>query len=176
MILGAKLRLRGAAEVQQNVLLSGRRMRPDQSYLPYRLPEGRSDEWPSVVVESGYAGSGSKLEADARWWLIEAEGDVWTALVVLVHGRRKEISIQKWELAESPTTRTEPSRQQVVVSQLEGGQETVQVANAPLTIAFENCLPEGSAGGGRERFRFHGGGFQGYGEVGLERTTLAINK
>ncbi|KAL2007235.1 hypothetical protein VTN00DRAFT_8673 [Thermoascus crustaceus] len=137
----------------------GGEMRPDQSYLPYRLPQGRSDQRPSAVVESGYAELGSKLEADAKWWLIESEGDVRTALVILVDRGRKELTIQKWELAD----RTEPNRraqpalmQQVVIFQLEEGQETANVTDAPLTIAFENVFRREARGQG-ERFRFDGG-------------------
>ncbi|KAF7121832.1 hypothetical protein CNMCM5793_009385 [Aspergillus hiratsukae] len=58
----------------------------DQSCRPVHLPAGHSNHWPSVVVESAYSESQSKLANDARWWLNASEGELKTAITFMVTG------------------------------------------------------------------------------------------
>lgn len=105
-----------------------------------------------MVVETGYSESKSKLEADAKWWLNESNGEVKTALAVSIKKTKKEIAIQRWELVAGPT-RADPDRtgpdvvQQLVISK-RVDQPDATVTNAPWTVPFENVLrlPQGPEG------------------------------
>ncbi|KAL2214909.1 hypothetical protein M432DRAFT_554465 [Thermoascus aurantiacus ATCC 26904] len=144
-----RLHFAGRKEVQG----SSKAKRPDTSYRPMDLPDGRMPNWPSMVVEAGYSESKSKLEADAKWWLNESNGEVKTALAVSIKKTKKEITIQRWELVAGPT-RADPDRtgpdvvQQLVISK-RVDQPGATVTNAPLTVPFENVLlrlPQGREG------------------------------
>lgn len=127
-----------------------RRKEPDQSYQPKTLPPGRSDYWPTVVIEAGYSESRSKLSADARWWLAESAGDVKTALTIAVHQTRREITVEKWELIERPTRQDGDKKvsvitQRAIVSQRTAG-DPIRVTGSQINIPFEHLFlrPAGS--------------------------------
>lgn len=103
----------------------------DQIFAPRDVPHGRSDVWPTLIIQSGFIESKLKLQADAKWWITESRGDVKTVLVICVHRREAKIIIQKWE---SPIV-----RQQVVVSLLDGRPEP-DVRNGPLVVSFEKLF------------------------------------
>lgn len=103
----------------------------DQTFAPRNIPHGRSDVWPTLIIQSSFIESRLKLRADAKWWLTESKGDVKTALVICVHRREAEIIIQKWE---SPIV-----KQEVVVSSLDGKSEPV-VRNGPLVVSFQKLF------------------------------------
>ena len=113
----------------------------DSSYRPKILPPGRSDHWPTVVVESALSESRSKLAADARWWLSESAGDVKAALTIAVQKARREITIEKWELIKRPTRQDEDKRvcevtRRVTVSQ-GAVDQPIRVTGGSLEIPFE---------------------------------------
>ena len=123
---------------------NSRSQRPDTAYRPVDLPAGRSDKWPSTVIETGYSEGKSKLAEDARWWLTESRGDVKNVLTVSVHQTKKEIVIESWGWSGRPT-RAESARrvpevkQRVVITQ-SINQPVAHVAGAPLTIPFEDLF------------------------------------
>ncbi|CRL28005.1 unnamed protein product [Penicillium camemberti] len=49
---------------------------PGCQFLPKRLPCSRTTKWPSLVVETGFSETPSKLTSDAEFWLSESNGDV----------------------------------------------------------------------------------------------------
>ncbi|WEW58705.1 hypothetical protein PRK78_004173 [Emydomyces testavorans] len=51
-----------------------RAKQPDSSYRPRKLPLNRTDNWPSVTIETGV--SESRLDSDCQWWLHESAGEV----------------------------------------------------------------------------------------------------
>lgn len=113
----------GSAEIQTPSCTK----RADQQFAPRRLPRGRSDVWPTLVIQAGFSDSKPKLEADAKWWITESKGDVKTALVIYLHQSEANVIIQKWE---SPI-----AKQEVVVSRLDGRPEPV-VSNRPIIVSF----------------------------------------
>lgn len=140
MNLRGKLLSLGRADVETE----NRQKEPDQSYLPSRLPPGRTDKWPTMIIEGGYSEEKAKLTADVQWWLAESQGDVTMAIAISVHKAKKEITIELWGMMARPT-RTEPAkkvpeiRHRVVISQ-GTSQQTINVARAPLTISFHDLF------------------------------------
>jgi hypothetical protein len=55
----------GAARVDDHPF----KKEPDESWIPCTLPAGRTDKWPSLVVESGFSETLRQLQRDAEWWL-----------------------------------------------------------------------------------------------------------
>ncbi|KAL1997860.1 hypothetical protein VTN02DRAFT_552 [Thermoascus thermophilus] len=155
----------GAAPVEGTDL---RTKGPDLSYVPAVRPAGRSDRWPSMVVEIGYAESSPRrqqqrqrqrqrqrqLERDIRWWLQESWGAVQLALSIQVKKRMHGIIIQKWELVPSqsdPQQRAAPVpgiTQQVTISRTDSQPTTV--TGGPLVLPFEKIFlrPLGASGAG----------------------------
>lgn len=116
----------GSAEIYASSCIK----KADQTFAPRKLPHGRSDVWPTLVIQSGFIESKPKLQADAKWWITESRGDVKTVPVTCVHPMEAEIIIQKRESI---------VKQQVVVSWLDGRSEPV-VRNGPLVVSFENLF------------------------------------
>lgn len=118
--------------------------KPDKSFLPEKLPSSRSDRWPSFVMEAGLSTASAKLQADAKWWIAESEGDVRTVLVTTVNPKKPEIVIQKWDPLSIKQNNSEfkatPTFQhQVLLSRPEGPSE-IAVENGPLVLPFEDIF------------------------------------
>lgn len=81
----------GSAEIYASSCIK----KADQTFAPRKVPHGRSDVWPTLVIQSGFIESKPKLQADAKWWITESRGNVKTVLVICVHPMEAEIIIQK---------------------------------------------------------------------------------
>jgi hypothetical protein len=74
----------------------------DSTFKPYSRRPNDTD-WPTIVFESGFSESLSRLRHDARWWLVESGGDV--KIVIIISMKRAQaqaqpmLRIEKWELA-----------------------------------------------------------------------------
>ncbi|KAH8690480.1 hypothetical protein BGW36DRAFT_56109 [Talaromyces proteolyticus] len=111
--------------------------RADESYLPKRMPKGRSRKWPTLVIEVGYSESHQKLVGDVSWWLSQSKGDVLTVLTVDINQRRKEITVEKWSSTQAGRG---TSIYRTVLSQ-EAGQNDIHATNeAPLSIDFNHLF------------------------------------
>ena len=119
----------------------------DSAYKPD--PRNREDDWPTIVFESGFSESLTKLRQDARWWLTNSQGDVRIVVTVLVRPEHKTLQVEKWCLAPPPriTRRNQdiPTRvQEILVTQNPpphiGGAATYTVTGAPLTLEFQEML------------------------------------
>ncbi|OJJ49266.1 hypothetical protein ASPZODRAFT_13991 [Penicilliopsis zonata CBS 506.65] len=86
--LDKQLYLFGAAHVEGNERVK----RADKTYLPKKLPKGRSRKWPTLVIEVGDSESYQKLVSDVAWWQSESQGDVQIVLTVGINQQRKEIT------------------------------------------------------------------------------------
>ncbi|PGH14255.1 hypothetical protein AJ80_05995 [Polytolypa hystricis UAMH7299] len=75
---------------------SDREEGPDASYLPRQLPPGRSDKWPSLVVEVGYS-----PQRDAKWWLTESGSDVKIAIAIKVFRSGHRLHFELWKMGGS---------------------------------------------------------------------------
>ncbi|OJJ42597.1 hypothetical protein ASPZODRAFT_147233 [Penicilliopsis zonata CBS 506.65] len=90
--LDEKLRKLGTAHFEGHERLK----RADKTYLPKRLPKGRSRQWPTLILEVGYSASRQKLTNDVQWWQSESQGDVQIILTVDINQKRREIIFEKW--------------------------------------------------------------------------------
>ncbi|EAL85603.1 uncharacterized protein AFUA_6G04370 [Aspergillus fumigatus Af293] len=122
---------------------NGRTKKADQTYRPVVVPQPRSDHWPTVVIQCAYSQPRSKLANDARWWLLEAGGDVKTVLTILVHQTRREV-VEKWELIPRETRQGQNKKvpeitRRVVMSQ-KTDNDPIRVTGYPLTLPFEHLF------------------------------------
>ena len=69
----------------------------DLSYLPRRLPRGRSRRWPSMVLELAFSEKEPKLMSDIRLWFHESKGDVKIVATMRVHRNEPMLTIDTWE-------------------------------------------------------------------------------
>ncbi|KAF7171093.1 hypothetical protein CNMCM5623_003549 [Aspergillus felis] len=130
--------------VGADVVTPTRTKKPDQSYKPVNLPAGHSNIWPSLVIESAFSESQSKLANDARWWLNASGGELKTVITIAVQKKRKAITIDKWEAISRPT-RGDPGKMvpevvQKVTMTREGDDAPVHITGAPLVIGFEKLF------------------------------------
>lgn len=93
MGLGKQLKQIGRTSVET----CSRVKSPDAAFKPRKLPNGRSDKWPTIAIEVGCAESLARLQADAGFWITESGVDVKIVLIATVNRTRREIILQKWE-------------------------------------------------------------------------------
>ncbi|KAL4782809.1 hypothetical protein BJX76DRAFT_368903 [Aspergillus varians] len=107
---------------------------PDKSWVPFRIPRGRSNNWPSVVLEVAYSETTAKLQSDIRYWLRASQGDVKIVFTLKIARNKPRITIEKWEINENGRVHLET---QVTISR-NGG--SVIIYGSPLTIGFEKLF------------------------------------
>jgi hypothetical protein len=132
------------ALVGADVVTPTRTKKPDQSYKPVQFPAGYSGHWPSMVIETAFSESQSKLANDARWWLNASGRELKTVITIAVQKRREAITIDKWEAISRPT-RGDPGKMvpevvQKVTMTRQGGGAPVHITGAPLVIGFEKLF------------------------------------
>ena len=140
MGLDRQLRQMGGATVETR----SREKRPDFSFTPRKLPKGRSDKWPTAAIEVGYSESLPKLQADAKFWIMESGGDVGIVLVAKIDRSQRQIVVQKWEAKPSRSQSQVTARltQNVTISKkaVGGGEEKGQVKEGPLVVEFQKLF------------------------------------
>ncbi|KLJ12236.1 hypothetical protein EMPG_12693 [Blastomyces silverae] len=117
---------------------------PDCSYSPRTLPAGRANRWPSMVVEIADSEGQSQIEADARWWLENSDGDVKIALTISIQRTAtRGIGIRRWEAIDRPT-RTNPHRRVAELMQevniVRQGDRSIATTGAPLRLPFDRVM------------------------------------
>ncbi|KAK2809063.1 hypothetical protein FQN50_004116 [Emmonsiellopsis sp. PD_5] len=123
------------------VYAGGSGKQPDGSYLPRTLPRGRTDTWPSIIIETAYSESAVKLRADAAWWLLASDGDVRLVITVHVSPQRRRIVTERWESELADNSRGGRSRRpQLLQSSIVERQNNLPVASGPLTIPFDRLF------------------------------------
>ncbi|PGH13846.1 hypothetical protein AJ79_03414 [Helicocarpus griseus UAMH5409] len=135
----------GAAHVEG----SERTKCPYCSYRPFQLPRGRSRKWPSVVVVASCSRwCAEHLAEDAKWWLLDSQGEVRMAITIEIEWERKGIVIDRWETAVKETSERPVTHvQRVRISAGEDGDP--EVIGGPLVLPFENFFlrkPSGNEG------------------------------
>jgi hypothetical protein len=105
----------------------------NESLIPEILE--RRLEYPPVVIE--ISESQAKLDYDANSWLIGSDGAVKAVITVHIKGDQK-IMIQRWCLeSDVPVVKQETTMTKLFRKTTRSSSTTVQVANAPFTIPFE---------------------------------------
>ncbi|KAI9375469.1 hypothetical protein BJX61DRAFT_539757 [Aspergillus egyptiacus] len=108
---------------------------PDRAWRPIRLPRGRSDKWPTVVLEVAYSETQSKLQSDLRYWLREPDGEVKTILTLRIDQNEPKITIERWE---STVGGHGHRQQQVVITKIRSNK--INITGAPLLLEFERVF------------------------------------
>ncbi|RMJ24453.1 hypothetical protein PHISP_04671 [Aspergillus sp. HF37] len=106
----------------------------DISYIPVRLPRGRSDEWPTLALESGYTDSQGKLTANAEWWLSASNGDTKIAMTLDIDKKSRKITIKAFEYSDTGNLHEESVTVQKPYN------SDIQVLGAPLRIPFRKLF------------------------------------
>ncbi|OKL59168.1 hypothetical protein UA08_05807 [Talaromyces atroroseus] len=125
-----------------------REKRPDTSYQPVYLPSGRSDKWPSLVIEAGWSETRAKLEHDARWWIGASKGDVKGVITAAVQQGSRSIILEYWHSVLSPL-RSDPDKRVIKLTHRttisQGNKNSpIQVSNVPFIIPFEDMFLRGA--------------------------------
>ncbi|KAF9238426.1 hypothetical protein DTO013E5_10091 [Penicillium roqueforti] len=120
---------------------------PDGSWIPRELPPGRSEKWPTVILEVGVSEAKKKLRADADWWLANSEGQVHVVITIAVSRTVPEVTFETVVLEQPPTyimgqrRYVTQVRQSIVVFRPPGGPITAVPDISPLIITLQQ-VPE----------------------------------
>ena len=118
----------------KSISSTSRSKEADLAYRPLELPEGRSKEWPTLALESGYTNSKGMLENNAKWWVSASGGDVKVAVTIDIHEQRREVNVRTYRIQSDGTI----GEQLVTVSEEQGGR--AHVSSAPLIILFHDLF------------------------------------
>lgn len=113
---------------------SGSAKQPDAQFLPKRLPRARTKKWPTLVVESGFSESPSKLMSDARFWLTQFNGEVQVVITIKISRSMPQIVLESWELVNDRHKRTQ------VVTISKGENNHLYIRGQPLIIGFDKLF------------------------------------
>lgn len=104
----------------------------DQSYFPSQKRSGKTGDWPTITLETGWSESHKKLREDAEKWLTDSNGDVKAVITVKVS--RTRITIVQHKLGTAP--------QRIVVQRPPKNRQAqpIKVTHGPLIISFEDLL------------------------------------
>ena len=105
----------------------------------------RKEDWPTIVLESGWSESLTKLRQDARDWLDFSGGEVKIVLLFSIHRTPKRIIIEKWENRPVPVNR--PVTRSITRTQTPTQIQAItinsnpnNVNGAPLTLEFRKIF------------------------------------
>ncbi|KAJ5783999.1 uncharacterized protein N7518_009676 [Penicillium psychrosexuale] len=131
--------MRGGTFLSQSKISS---KEADTAYKP--VTRNQQSDWPTIVLECGYSESMRRLAVDARWWLVNAGGDIKTILLISINKERQALHLERWYLTpphNRPATRNPRvwSRQRqastVLIIAIIG-----IVTGAPLCLKFEDLV------------------------------------
>ncbi|KAK2734226.1 hypothetical protein FQN57_001747 [Myotisia sp. PD_48] len=123
-----RMRLWGNLKETGSVLLDGKE--PDVSLQPTLLPPGRSEIWPTLVVEAGRSESHAALERDAHWWRCHPNGAV--GVVITIKVSKTKITIKRYDPA--------GLQDDILIKRGRRQNATVTVTGGPLTIPFADLF------------------------------------
>jgi hypothetical protein len=106
----------------------------------------RDTDWPTIVLESGWSESLTRLRRDAYIWLDKSKGDVKIVLLLSIGRTARTMIIEKWEnrpvSANRPATRSNttqiPTKIQAITIDSTSNPPTVD--GAPLTLEFQKVF------------------------------------
>ena len=76
----------------------------DSAFKPLSM-RPRGADWPTIVLESGWSESLTKLRQDAHRWLENSRGDVKIVLLFSIGRPARTVIIEKWENRPVPANR-----------------------------------------------------------------------
>src|SRR5271155_2906119 len=114
----------------------------DSAFKPGSMRPLETD-WPTIIIESGWSESLTKLREDARRWLENSRGEVKIVLLISIGRRARTMIIEKWENrpvpANRPRTRSNTTQTptQIQAITIDSNSNT---ASAPLTLEFRKIF------------------------------------
>ena len=114
----------------------------DSAFKPGSMRPLETD-WPTIIIESGWSESLTKLREDARRWLENSRGEVKIVLLISIGRRARTMIIEKWENrpvpANRPRTRSNTTQTptQIQAITIDSNSNTV---SAPLTLEFRKIF------------------------------------
>ncbi|KAI9371424.1 hypothetical protein BJX61DRAFT_511521 [Aspergillus egyptiacus] len=106
---------------------------PDMAWRPVRLPQDRSPDWPSAVLEVSFAETGEKLRSDTRQWLGATRGDVKIVVTVAIERTAPRIVIEQWVGKDGSA-----GREQRIEITKKG--DEIEVSAGALELSFERLF------------------------------------
>ncbi|KAL3448263.1 hypothetical protein BJX65DRAFT_69115 [Aspergillus insuetus] len=107
----------------------------DKAWGPIRGPSGRNMDWPTLVVETAFSETSSKLQSDVRYWERAAAGDVNLIITLRVARNHPEIIIEKWGTNAQGKAQSE---QKITIRMLNGKPKISP--RAPMVFEFERVF------------------------------------
>ncbi|KAK2794130.1 hypothetical protein FQN52_009212 [Onygenales sp. PD_12] len=106
---------------------------PDLALIPQNLPSGRTDKWPTLVVETGKSEGHKALDRDARWWVQASAGEV--RVVITIKVSRTIITVRRYG---------QPGKTRAAIIQTitmaRRGQKPIRITGGPLRIPFRELF------------------------------------
>lgn len=121
---------------QTTAMTSSRWKEADVAYVPRRCPPGRSKDWPTFALESGYTDSQGMLDGNARWWLHASNGDTKIAMTIDLDRKWRRIKMRVYELSDNGNV----DEQDVTISKPPNAQNTQVGSGSPLVISFRKLF------------------------------------
>ena len=115
----------------------------DSAYKPLSI-RPRKGDWPTIVLESGWSESLTRLRQDAHIWLENSRGDVKIVLLFSISRTARTMIIEKWENrpvpANRPATRSVASQTPTQIQAITIDSNSNTVNGAPLTLEFRKIF------------------------------------
>ena len=104
----------------------------------------RETDWPTIVIESGWSETLTKLREDAHRWLENSRGDVKIVLLFSIGRRARTMIIEKWENRPVPTnrprTRSNTTQIPTQIQAITIDSNSDRVNGAPLILEFRKIF------------------------------------
>src|SRR5271155_1216219 len=118
----------------------------DSAFKPLSI-RPREADWPTIVLESGWSESLTRLRRDAHIWLENSGGDVKIVLLFSISRTARTMIIEKWENrpvpANRPVTRSMTRTAAQTPTQIQAitiNSNSNTVNGAPLTLEFRKIF------------------------------------
>ena len=115
----------------------------DSSFKPRSIRPLETD-WPTIVIESGWSESLTKLREDARRWLVSSGGDVKIVLLISIGRTARTMIIEKWENRpvppNYPPTRSNTTQIPTQIQAITIDSNSNPVNGVPLILEFRKIF------------------------------------
>ncbi|PIG82561.1 hypothetical protein AARAC_010643 [Aspergillus arachidicola] len=114
----------------------------DSCFRPRVLPPGRSLDWPTLVLECGWAESLARLRTDANWWFGHSGGQVKVVIIVSIKKDPYELHIERYS-CETQETRARTRYTSVLEQTVKvycDSYGIIETVDDPLIIPFTEAM------------------------------------
>jgi hypothetical protein len=124
------------------------RKEPDWA-MKTRIVRPNSEDFPTIVVETGFSESLARLRNDARLWFSISNNAIQIVILIAIKAARREIIFEMWTVAAVPagrrTTRHTPAQvpqpaQSITISETAPNTYAITAGTAPLILEFDKLF------------------------------------